>query len=153
MVKKTSICSSVEGEKLSFNTRQFFPRPPIINETLGKKVYPFKLGINGYVEIESPLADPKKTAVYTSSLVQGGDAVQGGSIDGWSTKPIKPPSVDSGATGTHSASFGSLKGHSYAHVQSMHRDHHESADIQARHPEIIQVINPIYIPAEVLTAK
>ncbi|MGZ8191512.1 MAG: hypothetical protein ACXW1W_18025 [Methylococcaceae bacterium] len=145
MTKKSSICSSVEGSKLNFNTRQFYPKPPIFHEILGKKVYPFKLGINGYVEIEAPLENPDQIAVYTTSLTAVGDAVQGGSVDGWSTKPIKPPIV-SKATHTHSASLGSLKGHSYAHVESPHRDHLQSKDIQARHPEVIEVINPLYKP-------
>ncbi|MFZ2170649.1 MAG: hypothetical protein WAW61_13560, partial [Methylococcaceae bacterium] len=120
MSKKSNICSSVEGNKLCFNTRQFYSGPPTINE-IGKKVYPFKLGINGYVEIETPLENPKQTAVYKTSLIEKGDSVQGGSIDGWTTKPIKPPTVGA-ATGTHSAAAGSFKGHAYAHVQSPHRD-------------------------------
>lgn len=143
MTKKSNICSSVEGSSLSFNTRQFYPKPPVFNEILKKRVYPFKLGINGYVEIKTPFEEPVETAVFETSLTKEGDSVQGGSIDGWSTKPIKKPSVKK-ATGTHSASFGSLKGHSYAHVESPHRDHAQSVDIQARHPEIIEVINPIY---------
>ena len=145
MVKKSSICSSVEGLNLKFNTRQFFPQPPIFNKTLQQRVYPFKLGINGYVEIETPLENPVESVVYITSLVGKGDAVQGGAIDGWSAKVIKPPSVGN-ATGTHSARFGSLKGHSYAHVQSSHRDHMQSVDIQARHPAVIPVINPVYLP-------
>lgn len=147
MVKKSSICSSVEGNKLSFNTRQFFSRKPVFNEILGRTVYPFKLGINGYVEIETPLENPGQTAVYATSLTNKGDAVQGGSVDGWATKPIQAPSVKK-ATGTHSASFGSVKGHAYAHVESPHRDHLQSADIQARHPQIIEVINPRYVSVE-----
>ncbi len=143
MVKMSSICSSVEGEKLSFNTRQFYSRPPVINGILNKRVYPFKLGINGYVEIETPLGNPKETAVYQTSLTAQGDAVQGGSVDGWSIKPIQSPGVKK-ATGTHSASFGILKGHAYAHVESPHRDHLQSADIQNRHPQVVEVINPIY---------
>ncbi|GEM_PF-805141 len=143
MVQKSNICSSVEGEKLSFNTRQFYSKPPVINELLKKKVYPFKLGINGYVEIETPLGNPKETAVYETSLTAQGDAVQGGSVEGWATKPIKAPEVKI-ATGTHSAQFGSLKGHSYAHVESPHRDHLLSIDIQNRHPQIVEIINPVY---------
>lgn len=143
MVKKSSICSSVEGAKLSFNTRQFYQKTPVIHEKLGVRVYPFKLGINGYVEINESLEDPARTALFSTSLTDVGDAVQGGSIDGWTTKPIRNLSK-SAATGTHSAVFGSLRGHSYAHVESPHRDHLQSKDIQARHPEVIVVINPIY---------
>jgi hypothetical protein len=143
MATKSSICSAVEGEKLSFNTRQFYPRPPVFHERLGKRVYPFKLGIHGYVEIEDPFENPELTALFTTSLTEQGDAVQGGSIDGWTTKPIKTPSVKK-ATGTHSANFGSLKGHSYAHVESSHRDHLQSTDIQIRHPDVIEIINPIF---------
>jgi hypothetical protein len=147
MAKKSSICSSIEGSKLSFNTRQFFSRNPIFNEILGGKVYPFKLGINGYVEIETPLENPEQTALYLTSLTEKGDVVQGGSVDGWATKPIQAPIVKK-ATGTHSASFGSVKGHAYAHVESPHRDHLQSADIQTRHPKVIEVVNPVYIPVE-----
>lgn len=152
MAKKSNICSSVEGSNLSFNTRQFFAKSPVFHEILKKKVYPFKLGINGYVEIEMPLEDSEQTVVYTTSLTEKGDSIQGGSIDGWSTKPIKPPTKGA-ATGTHSASFGSLKGHSYAHVESSHRDHLQSADIQARHPEIPLIINPVYEASVETTAK
>lgn len=147
MTKKSSICSSVEGSKLFFNTRQFFQNRPIFNETLKIMVYPFKLGINGYVEIEEALDDPKNKAVYSTSLTAVGDSVQGGSVDGWSTKVIKPPKLEN-ATATHSAKFGSLKGHSYAHVQSSHRDHLQSPQIEARHPKVISVINPAYITTE-----
>ena len=145
MAKKSNICSAIEGSNLSFNTRQFYQRNPVFNEILNKRVYPFKLGINGYAEIITSLENPKQTAVYKTSLIEEGDSIQGGSVDGWSTKPIKPPKVGS-ATGTHSASFGSVKGHAYAHVESPHRDHLQSAEIQARHPDIIEVINPIYKP-------
>jgi hypothetical protein len=143
MTKKSNICSSVEGNSLSFNTRQFYSKPPVFNEILKKRVYPFKLGINGYAEIITPLKEPEETAVYVTSLTKVGDSIQGGSVDGWSTKLIKKPAVKN-ATGTHSANFGTLKGHSYAHVESPHRDHAQSADIQARHPKIIEVINPTY---------
>ena len=143
MTKKSNVCSSVEGSSLSFNTRQFYSKPPVFNEVLKKKVYPFKLGINGYVEIIKALKDPA-AATYITSLTKVGDSIQGGSVNGWSTKVIKNPSVKK-ATGTHSASFGSLRGHSYAHVESPHRDHAQSIDIQARHPEIIEIINPVYI--------
>jgi hypothetical protein len=147
MVKKSSICSSVEGMKLSFKTRQFYPKRPIINEELGRRVYPFKLGINGYVEIITPIENPEKNTIYKTSLSETGDAIQGGSVDGWSTKLIKPPTVKI-ATGTHSATFGSVTGHSYAHVESPPREHLQSKDIQSRHPEIIQVVNPVYEPVE-----
>lgn len=142
MVKKSNICSSIEGEKISFNTRQFYPRPPVFNEHLKKRVYPFKLGINGYAKIDTPLSNPKANAFASSSLTGTGDEVQGGSVDGWSTKPIRPPTKGA-ATGTHSAVYGSLKGHSYAHVESPHRDHLQSKNIQERHPEIIVVLNPL----------
>lgn len=140
MVKKSNICSSVEGEKLKYDTRQFYSKPPVFHEILNRNVYPFKLGINGHVEIVEPLKSPNETAIYDTSLLDKGDEIQGGSVDGWSIKPLKKPSV-SNSTGTHSASFGALKGHSYAHVESPHRDHLESADIQSRHPEVIQVLN------------
>jgi hypothetical protein len=143
MTKKSNICASVEGSKLSFNTRQFFAKPPVINETLKRKVYPFKLGINGYVEIATPLENAKQTIVNIKSLTETGDAIQGGSIDGWTTKPIKPPAVKN-ATGTHSAKFGSVRGHSYAHVESSPREHLQSEEIQTRNPAIIEIINPIY---------
>jgi hypothetical protein len=145
MVKKSCICSSVEGNKLKFKTRQFYLKPPLFNEELRRKVYPFKLGINGYVEIVNPLENPVDNILYETSLTEIGDAVQGGSVDGWTIKLIKPPIVKKGS-GTHSATFGSVNGHSYAHVESAPREHLQSTDIQSRHPEINQVINPIYKP-------
>jgi hypothetical protein len=146
MVKKSSICSAVEGAKLTFNTRQFYSKPPIYQAQLKQNVYPFKLGINGYVEIETSLEDPA-TKVYETSLTDTGDVVQGGSIDGWTTRPIKPVTV-SKATGTHSAQFGSVRGHAYAHVESSHRDHLQSTDIESRHPQIVEVLNPRYFTPE-----
>ena len=143
MTKKFNICASVEGSKLNFNTRQFFAKPPIINKILKRRVYPFKLGINGYVEIVTPLENAQQTIVNTKSLTGTGDAIQGGSIDGWTTKPIKPPVVKI-ATGTHSANFGSVRGHSYAHVESSPREHLQSEEIQTRHPAIIEIFNPTY---------
>lgn len=143
MTKNSCICSSVEGKKLIFNTRQFYSKPPVFNDDLKRKVYPFKLGINGYVEIETPLDNLGEKAFYKTSLTEIGDAVQGGSIDGWSIKPIGPTKLIN-ATGTHSAKGGCAKGHSYAHVQSSPREHLQSATIQSRHPEVIQIINPIY---------
>jgi len=147
MAKKSSICSSVEGSKLIFSTRQFYSKSPVFNEELKKRVYPFKLGIHGYVEIKTSLENPGQTAVYKTSMTERGDAVQGGSVDGWATRPIKGTNVEN-ATGTHSAESGSVKGHAYAHVQSSHRDHLQSADIQARHPQVIEIINPVYAPVE-----
>lgn len=148
MAKKSNICSSVEGEKLSFNTRKFNSYPPTFNEILKINVWPFKLGINGYVEIDTPLEDPPNTVTNLNSLTATGDSVQGGTIDGWSTKPIKNTHVGN-LTGTHKATLGTLKGHSYAHVQSGQRDHQQSADVQSRHPDVIEIINPVYLQDEV----
>lgn len=143
MTKNSCICSSVEGKKLIFNTRQFYPKRPIFNDDFKQKVYPFKLGINGYVEIETPLDSPGEKAFYKTSLTEIGDAVQGGAIDGWSIKPIGPTKLIN-ATGRHSATAGTALGHSYAHVQSPPKEHLQSEEIQSRHPEVIQIINPIY---------
>ena len=144
MTKKSCICSSVEGKKLCFKTRQFFAKPPVVNEILKIRVYPFKLGINGYVEIEIPLEDPEAVIAFNTSMTEIGDAVQGGSIDGWSTKIVKPQNVGKGSA-SHSATFGVANGHSYAHVESSPREHLQSDEIQKRNPAIIEVINPIYL--------
>jgi len=142
MAKKSNICASIEGKRISFNTRQFYPQTPYLHELLGVKVFPFKLGINGYAQIDSALEDTSK-AVFETSLVKVGDCVQGGSVDGWATKPIGKVEVIN-LTATHKAQASNLRGHAYAHVESPQRDHLQSEDIMARHPELPQIVNKIY---------
>ncbi|MEI8571720.1 hypothetical protein U737_11825 [Methylomonas sp. LW13] len=142
MAKKSNICASIEGKRISFNTRQFYQYTPYVHEHLGVKVFPFKLGINGYAEIESSLEDLSKV-VFETSMLEVGDSIQGGSVEGWATKAIGKTEVIN-RTATHKAEAGNLRGHAYAHVQSPHRDHLQSEDIMARHPELPQVLNPIY---------
>lgn len=141
MATKSNVCASIEGAKIAFSTRQFFSGPPVMNATLGGRVYPFKLGMHGYATITKSLDNPEEERVYESSMVNVDDDIQGGSLDGWCTKVIKPPKKETGVTGTHSASQGVVSGHVYVHIQSGHRDHMQSEDIQRRHPEIPLIIN------------
>jgi len=141
MATKSNVCASIEGKKVAFSTRQFFSVPPEMNEELGERIYPFKLGIHGYAQIQTSLDNPVTERVYQSSMIDKNDDIQGGSLDGWCTKAIKPPKKETGVTGTHSASQGIVSGHVYVHIQSGHRDHMQSEDIQRRHPEIPLIIN------------
>ncbi|MCH9742149.1 MAG: hypothetical protein K0U21_02965 [Proteobacteria bacterium] len=141
MATKSNVCASIEGKKVAFSTRQFFPGPPEINEVLGQRIYTFKLGIHGHAQIQTSLENPEIERVYESSMIDVNDDIQGGSLDGWCTKAIKSPKKKTGVTGTHSASQGIVSGHVYVHIQSGHREHMQSEDIQNRHPEIPLIIN------------
>lgn len=139
------ICSSIEGLKIALNTRKFNSQSsPVFNKELGKKVYKFKLGMNGYAKIDVPLSS-SQSPCYEESMLCVGDEIQGGGIDGWTEKAIKNGDITvDHLTGTHKATFVTFKGRFYAHVQSVHRDHAESEEVQKRHPNVIQTFNPAY---------
>ena len=136
------VCSSIEGKKLKLSTRKINPQPsPVVDIKSGKKVYKFKLSYDGGAEIVDSL-DLNDPAVYSTSMLDIGDKIQGSSIDGWTEKVIKPNDIKViSRTGTHKGSEIEIKCRFYAHVQTEHRHHAESEQVQKRHPEIIQVIN------------
>jgi len=137
------VCSSIEGNKLKLSTRKINPQPsPVVDIKSGKKVYKFKLSYDGSAEIVDPL-DSKDPAVYSTSMLDIGDKIQGSSIDGWTEKVIKQGDIEVvNRTSTHKGSEIEIKCRFYAHVQTVHKHHAESEDVQKRHPEIIQVIQP-----------
>ncbi len=140
MVTKSNICSAVEGAQLYITTRQFHVQPPKKIKPLNKVVYPFRLGINGTAKIVTAYEAPETQCVYSNSLVVAGDEIQGGSVDGWSTKILGKRTVTS-LTGTHSGTTLSVHGQCFAHVQSGHRHHQQSAAVQIRHPDITLIEN------------
>lgn len=90
MATATEVCSSIEGGRITFKTRQFYSKTPRRDNDLGKLVFPFKLGINSVGEIMLPL---EVQPVDVASLTNVGDKINGTSIDGFSTNPISPSLV------------------------------------------------------------
>ena len=137
------VCSSIEGNKFKLSTRRVIPQPsPVIDKDSGKKVYKFKLGIDGNVVIVEPLSS-SELPIYKTSMLKVDDRIQGTSIDGWTDKVIRPGDIRViNRTSTHKGSEIELKCRFYAHVQAVHRHHSESDVVQKRHPNIVQTINP-----------
>ncbi len=140
------VCSSIEGKKLKLSTRKINPQPsPVIDLTSGRKVYKFKLSYDGSAEIVDSL-DSDDPTVYSTSMLNIGDKIQGSSIDGWTEKAIKPNDIQViNRTSTHKGSEIEIKCRFYAHVQTEHKHHADSEDVQKRHPKVTETINPEYI--------
>jgi hypothetical protein len=123
-MRQSHVCNSVEGEVLELQCRKFSLQPPRKDPKLGKLIYPFKLSIFGIARITKPL-DPHTSATKKTSLLAVGDEVHGEAVDGYGIRPVGRPAVGN-ATGTHKASFVTVKGSAYAHVEIGVRDHLES---------------------------
>jgi hypothetical protein len=111
----TGISDSIEGELLGLQTRKFLPRPPRKDEIVGKIVYPFKLTILARATVTGELV-PKRPIWSPHSHLNVGDELQGESIEGHASKPLRTPSV-APATGRHKASFLIAKGPAFAKLE------------------------------------
>lgn len=139
-----AICSSIEGEKIAFKTRQYFPVPPsIVN---GEKRWNFSLGINSSAWIVQAYAQPEEESTYSTSLLAVGDTVQGGGIDGWTRKLLGKPKKDKGS-GAHSAYFLTVHGGCYAHIETPERAHLNSPEIAKKVAPIEQKMREVLIAA------
>lgn len=141
MVRMATVGSSVEGEKVQIETRQFHAKLPARNPITKRLVYNFKLGIHGSAEITECYGNPDVQVVYSTSLKDVGDVVHGTSLTGWAIKPLKDPHVKK-ATGTHSGSFLDLSGGCFVSVDIPPRDHLQSQDVQERHAAVSPALNP-----------
>jgi hypothetical protein len=114
MARKGNVGDSIEGRKVSVQTRQFHPFPPKKNAETGERRYGFKLGIRSTAEIaeENDAAD---IPVSSKSMKSLGDSVFGESISGWARKPLGDPNVSKGSA-SHSAGFLLISGGCFAQV-------------------------------------
>lgn len=134
MARAVSICSSVEGEKLDLKTRQFHASPPTKDPGTGKIRYGFRLGVRSSVVVTEAYAEPKASKAVDTSMTAIGDEILGTSIDGWSKKPLGKPNVSRGSA-SHSASFISIRGGCYAHIEIAPREILENAELNRAEQE------------------
>lgn len=120
MTTATAVCSSIEGEKIALKTRKFTPQLPRRDATMGH-VFCFKLGINSEAHVTEAYAPGKPLHRPKASFLTVGDALWAMTIDGFAKKPIGPPEVKKGS-GAHKASFISLRGGAYAHIEGAVRE-------------------------------
>ncbi|WP_175907339.1 hypothetical protein [Burkholderia sp. BCC1640] len=136
MTQAIAICSSIEGEKIKFETRQFNISPPV--KEGGRLRFGFKLGIRSTAWITESYANPAQSVVYVQSMTAVDDEVMGTSLDGWATKPLKEPALVKGS-GRHSASALTITGGAYVHIQAAAREHLENADLSEKMKPVEQV--------------
>lgn len=127
-MRLSQVCSSIEGETLELQCRKFSPQPPRRDPKVGKLIYPFKISIHGYARITKPF-ESKTAAIREESLLNVDDEIHGEAVDGYGLKPVGRPTIEH-ATATHKASFVTVKGGAYAHVEIGVRDHLESSRSQ-----------------------
>ena len=111
---KTAICTSIEGEKLFLQCRQFNPFQPRIDPTMNCTIYPFKMGISSKAIIEEEL-NPKNYKIRAKSFLDKDICILGESIEGFSIKPLG--SVEIIHTGAHRGRVINTKKYSYAHIE------------------------------------
>lgn len=137
MAESSAIGASVEGEKISLQTRKFEPYPPKTDAKLKTLTFRFKLGINGRAEVSEAYLSPTTSCYWATSMTNVGDSINGTVISGWSSKPLGKPNISKGS-GTHSASFVDIKGGCGAEVEQSPREQMESVEFQRRNPPVIQ---------------
>lgn len=147
MAYSSSQGASVEGEKLYLETRQFHSPPPIRCPITKKKQYRFHLGMRGEATILQAYENPMGKVVFLTSLMAEGDRIQGSTLSGWTWKIFGPPNVEK-CSHTHSGSTLKVSGGGLAQVDAPAREHLNSADIQARHPPVIQVRRPVLLVSD-----
>lgn len=137
MAHAIAICSSIEAEKIELKTRKFNSSPPVMDAQSKEMRWGFQLGMNSSAWIGQAYDAPETSVVFDSSMVEDDDKLTGGCIDGWSKKPLGKPHVQKGS-GSHSATFVSIKGGCYAHIQAPAREHLDNPDMAAKVREIPQ---------------
>ena len=137
MAESSAIGASVEGEKISLQTRKFEPYPPKIDSKLKTLKFRFKLGMNGRAEVTEAYLNPLTTCHWSTSMTNVGDRINGTVISGWSSKPLGKPNISKGS-GTHSANYVDIKGGCAAEVEQSPREQMENIDFQKRNPQVIQ---------------
>lgn len=125
-MRSSSVCSSIEAEKIELQCRKFSPQRPRKDSRLSKTVYPFKLSIYGIARVLESY--PEGRELYRSvSLKEGGDEINGEALDGFSFRPLGRPEVRN-ATHTHKASFIQCVGGVYVHVEIGNREQLAESD-------------------------
>jgi hypothetical protein len=110
----TDICTSIEGERLFLQCRQFNPFLPRNDPKIGCIIYLFKMGISCKAYIEEEL-NPKNYKSRAESLLDKDTCIAGESIEGFSIKPLG--SVEIIHTGAHRGRVINTKKYSYAHIE------------------------------------
>lgn len=110
---QTAVCTSIEGDKLFLQCRQFNPFQPRIDPTMNCIIYPFKMGINSKAIIEEEL-NPKEYKFRAKSILEKDTCIKGESIEGFSVKPLG--AVEIIHTGAHRGRVINTKSFSFAHI-------------------------------------
>lgn len=114
-MRYSSVCESIEAEKIEIRCRKFVPQQPRMDPKLGKVIYPFKLNIHGFARISEVYPSSKKS--YKEKSYRGADdEIHGETLDGFSLKPAGKTRVKRGS-GSHKAQFVQCRGGSYVHVE------------------------------------
>lgn len=111
---QTAVCTSIEGNKLFLQCRQFNHFSPRIDSKLNCLIYPFKMGISSKAFINEEL-NPKKYKYKARSLLDKDSCIAAESIEGFSIKPLG--SVEIIHTGKHRGRVIKTKAFSYAHIE------------------------------------
>lgn len=128
----TSVCSSLEAEKILIRARKFQVQPPRRDPKIGKMVFPFKVSIFGVALIEE--AYESDVVLYRECSHRAiGDELRGEALDGFAKKPFGRERVAKGS-GTHKATFVDMRGGVYAHVEIAPRHL-----LEANSPEAVSV--------------
>lgn len=130
MARGAVMGASIEGEKIDVQTRQWDAGRPMLDPKTNKRRYGFRLGIRSSAVISEAYGDPANSVSSESSMVQEGDEIMGATIRGWSKKPLGKPNVEKGS-GSHSASFLTVKGGCFARVDTPAREILENARLDA----------------------
>jgi len=110
----TKICTSIEGEKLAFQCRQFNPFLPRIDPKIGCLIYPFKMGISSKAIVEEEL-NPKEYKFRVESILDKDTCIKGETIDGFAVKPLKETKIIH--TGAHRGRVINTNSFTFAHIE------------------------------------
>lgn len=111
----TSVCCSLEAEKIEIQARKFLMQTPRRDSKLNKLVYPFKVSIFGIARVSQVYPDDQGLYRECSMRCEG-DELRGETLDGFATKPIGKQRVAK-ATASHKATFVDCRGGVYAHIE------------------------------------
>ncbi|MEX3952007.1 hypothetical protein AB4Y40_30160 [Paraburkholderia sp. EG287B] len=138
MAHAIAICCSIEAEKIEIKTRKF-NMVPVMDPDTGVMRYQFQLGMNSSAWIHQEYESPATQITIKQSMTKKGDLLTGGCIDGWAWKAPKKQ-VGPGSA-SHSATFASIRGGCYAHIQTPAREHLDNPDMAEKIRAIAQEPN------------
>ena len=112
--------ASIQGAIFTLKFRRFNPYPPTKHESLGFRIFKFKLSDNALVVIKKELSPKERFWLEKKSLLNSGDGIKGEIIRGFSEKPFKPKGGVPGTSAHRAQGADTPEGRNFGELDRMY---------------------------------